>query len=82
LDLREQERRWKYIREGRYDQYHGIAIHPRHLSVFEWGVLRLHRMYDPSLDDREERLMILDQLRQGNTKIVPDAPPANGANNV
>ena len=35
LDLKEQERRWAYIRAGREKEYHGIAIHPKHLSVWE-----------------------------------------------
>lgn len=35
LDLKEQERRWWYIRNGREHEYHGVAIHPQHLSVWE-----------------------------------------------
>ena len=35
LDLREQERRWAYIRSGRECDYHGVAIHPQHLSMWE-----------------------------------------------
>jgi hypothetical protein len=35
LDLKEQERRWSYIRAGREEDYHGIAIHPKHLSLWE-----------------------------------------------
>jgi len=35
LDLKEQERRWNYIREGRGDEYHGVAVHHKHLSVWE-----------------------------------------------
>lgn len=35
LDLKEQERRWAFIRAGREHEYHGIAIHPKHLSVWE-----------------------------------------------
>ncbi|KAF2225439.1 major facilitator superfamily domain-containing protein [Elsinoe ampelina] len=35
LDLKEQERRWAFIRAGREEDYHGIAIHPRHLSYWE-----------------------------------------------
>jgi len=35
LDLKEQERRWNFIRAGRGQDYHGIAIHPKHLSVWE-----------------------------------------------
>lgn len=33
LDLKEQERRWKHIREGRESEYHGVAVHPKYLSV-------------------------------------------------
>ncbi|KAI1383284.1 MFS general substrate transporter [Hypoxylon trugodes] len=49
LDLKEQERRWQYILDGRPDEYHGIAIHPQHLSLWEkWtGV---GKNYHPDLD--------------------------------
>lgn len=50
LDLREQERYWIYVREGREQDYHGIAIHPRHLSLWERIVLKRHRYYDPEAD--------------------------------
>lgn len=49
LDLKEQERRWNYIRSGREADYHGIAIHPKHLSVWErWRGVGKH--YDADLD--------------------------------
>ncbi|KAF2400353.1 putative MFS phosphate transporter [Trichodelitschia bisporula] len=49
LDLKEQERRWQFIREGRESEYHGIAIHPQHLSVWErWRGVGKH--YDPAAD--------------------------------
>ncbi|KAI9669102.1 MAG: hypothetical protein M1831_000694 [Alyxoria varia] len=49
LDLKEQERRWAYIREGREHEYHGVAVHPKHLSV--WERLRgVGKHYDPQLD--------------------------------
>jgi len=35
LDLKEQERRWAYIRAGREHEYHGVAVHPKHLSLWE-----------------------------------------------
>lgn len=35
LDLKEQERRWQFIRAGRESDYHGIAVHPKHLSWWE-----------------------------------------------
>lgn len=49
LDLKEQERRWGYLTSGRADEYHGVAVHPKHLSLWErlWGV---GKTYDPELD--------------------------------
>ncbi|KAL9102169.1 MAG: hypothetical protein Q9163_002643 [Psora crenata] len=35
LDLKEQERRWQFIRAGREQDYHGVAVHPQHLSWWE-----------------------------------------------
>ena len=53
LDLKEQERRWSYIRAGRRDEYHGIAIHPAHLSL--WERLRgIGKSYDPELDLKQK----------------------------
>ncbi|KAG6003566.1 hypothetical protein E4U21_001893 [Claviceps maximensis] len=49
LDLKEQERRWRYIREGKADEYHGIAVHPQHLSLWE-RMRGLHKTYDPEAD--------------------------------
>ena len=53
LDLKEQERRWNFIREGREHEYHGIAIHPQHLSL--WERLRgVGKHYDPELDYKQK----------------------------
>ncbi|KKK24821.1 hypothetical protein P175DRAFT_0533443 [Aspergillus ochraceoroseus IBT 24754] len=49
LDLREQERRWKFIREGRADEYHGPAVHPKHLSVWE-RMMGVGKAYNAELD--------------------------------
>jgi len=49
LDLKEQERRWQYIREGREPEYHGIAVHPKHLSVWE-RMRGVGKHYNPELD--------------------------------
>jgi hypothetical protein len=35
LDLREQEGRWLHIRQGREHEYHGPAVHRKHLSIWE-----------------------------------------------
>jgi len=49
LDLKEQERRWKYIREGREQDYHGVAVHPHHLSLYE-RLRGVGKHYNPELD--------------------------------
>jgi len=49
LDLKEQERRWRYISEGRENEYHGIAIHPKHLSWYE-RVRGVGKHYNAQLD--------------------------------
>lgn len=55
LDLREQERYWRLVRSGHPELYHGIAVHPRHLSWFESAYLKRHRYYDP-VQDRLDRI--------------------------
>ena len=52
LDLKEQERRWAFIRAGREKEYHGIAIHPKHLSVYE-RLRGVSKPYDPELDYKQ-----------------------------
>ena len=51
-----QDRRWTYIRAGRAQDYHGPAVHPRHLSLWEKWVLGIHKQYNPELH-REQRLL-------------------------
>lgn len=49
LDLKEQERRWTYLTSGKDHEYHGVAVHPKHLSL--WERLRgVGKHYDPNLD--------------------------------
>ncbi|KAI0483030.1 major facilitator superfamily domain-containing protein [Xylariaceae sp. FL0804] len=49
LDLKEQERRWQYMLEGREHEYHGIAIHPKHLSLWE-RMRGVGKSYHPDMD--------------------------------
>lgn len=53
LDLKEQERRWQFIREGRSHEYKGIAIHSRHLSLWE-RFRGVHKGYDPKVNYRQK----------------------------
>ncbi|KWU43916.1 MFS general substrate transporter [Rhodotorula sp. JG-1b] len=61
LDLREQERYWRCVRAGRAEDYHGVAIHPHHLSWYERVILKRQKHYDPVQDklDRIEELRVL-----------------------
>lgn len=58
LDLKEQERRWNFIKDGRYNDYHGIAVHPRHLSLWE-RMRGAGKYYNPKLDYQQR----LDEIR-------------------
>ena len=53
LDLKEQERRWQYIRAGREEDYHGVAVHPKHLSLWE-RIRGVGKYYDPDADYRQK----------------------------
>lgn len=52
LDLKEQERRWAFIRAGRSDDYHGVAIHPKHLSLWE-RLMGVGKHYNAEEDYRQ-----------------------------
>lgn len=58
LDLKEQERRWQFIRAGKESEYHGIAIHPKHLSLYE-RLTGVGKSYDPDLDYKQK----IDDMR-------------------
>lgn len=45
LSMLEQEQQWDLIQQGRAEDYHGVAVHPRHLSLFEKAVLKRHHQY-------------------------------------
>jgi MFS family permease len=77
LDLKEQERRWQYIREGRGHEYHGVAVHPHHLSVWErWR--GIGKQYNPELDyqskinDMRSDWEMKQQERAANENGLPD----------
>lgn len=59
LDLQEQDRRWQFIREGRSDEYHGVAIHPQHLSVWE-RFRGIGKNYNAEVDYKQQ----VDEMRQ------------------
>ena len=76
LDLKEQERRWQCIRAGRDSEYHGIAVHPKHLSWWE-RFRGVGKHYDPDLDYKQKieemrRDWETSQARRGGEKGAMD----------
>lgn len=50
LDLEEYDRWQRCILEGRFNDYHGEAVNPKHLSLLEIYVYGWHKQYNPELD--------------------------------
>lgn len=55
-----EDRAHRYVVSGREAEYHGIAVHPRHLSLWERWVQRRSDRYDPVAD----RAAKVTELRQ------------------
>jgi hypothetical protein len=67
LDLKEQETRWQYIRAGREQDYHGVAVHPKHLSL--WERLRgAGKYYDPELDYQQKITSMREEWEQDQAR--------------
>ncbi|KAK6526609.1 hypothetical protein TWF694_005191 [Orbilia ellipsospora] len=67
LDLAEQERRWRYIREGRGEEYCGVAIHAQHLSAWErW--MGAGKQYNPAKDYKMKIEEMRTEWEQGKDK--------------
>lgn len=52
------------MQQGRGKEYHGIAVHPRHLSLFEKGVLGIHHQYNPELDAEAKKAEASQKVSQ------------------
>jgi MFS family permease len=74
LDLKEQERRWDYIMAGRDADYHGIAVHPKHLSFWE-RIRGVGKAYNPDLDYQAK---IDDMRRDWEYKLSEKNSTENG----
>ena len=79
LDLKEQERRWHFIRQGREQDYHGIAIHPQHLSLYErWR--GIGKQYNPDLDYKQK----IEEMRSEweEDQVAKDQAERQGRNEM
>jgi hypothetical protein len=70
LELEEQERYWKMVNEGRGDEYRGVAVHPKHLSLWERWVMGRGKRYDPA-GDWEDRVAEMNRVMAAQEKVGP-----------
>ncbi|KAI1993940.1 hypothetical protein LOZ53_001996 [Ophidiomyces ophidiicola] len=73
LDLKEQERRWFYIRNGREDEYHGSAVHPSHLSLWE-RFRGVGKHYDAELDYKQKVQELREEWLASLARHVDEKP--------
>ena len=60
LSLDELDRMAKYMLAGEFDSYHGHAVNPKHLSLFERYVLGWDRHFDPAADAEQLNVQFND----------------------
>lgn len=73
LDLKEQERRWSYIIQGKADEYHGVAVNPQHLSLWE-RIRGQGKSYDPEKDWK----MKIEDMRKEYEEVRSEKPNESG----
>ena len=71
LDLKEQERRWYFIREGREHEYHGVAVHPKHLSLYE-RLRGVGKYYDPDADYKQKVEEMRSDWERGQARLTAE----------
>lgn len=64
LDLAERQRYWQLVIQGKPHDYHGVAIHPEHLSWYERVVMKRADQYDLELDRAAKVSELREQFRQ------------------
>ncbi|KAI9719171.1 MAG: hypothetical protein M1828_006353 [Chrysothrix sp. TS-e1954] len=74
LDLKEQERRWHYLRIGRPQDYHGVAVHPKHLSFYE-RLRGIGKEYNPQLDYEMKLQELRGEWEEAQARKAHDIEP-------
>eukprot|EP00955_Chlamydomonas_euryale_P090578 364556-Chlamydomonas_euryale.AAC.19 len=75
LNLEENDRMQRCLLEGRWSSYHGEAINPKHLSLFERFVLGWGKNYNPDQDKEDLCKEVEEAMKQA---IDPKHPNAGG----
>lgn len=68
LNLAEQGRYWRAVESGNPKDYHGIAVHSSHISVYEQKVLGRSKNYDLQ-KDHSARIALLRQEYEDSKKL-------------
>lgn len=76
LDLKEQERRWHFIRTGREHEYHGVAVHWKHLSWWE-RFRGIHKSYNAQLDYQQKIEEMRGEWEESIQRKVSEKEAAN-----
>jgi Sugar (and other) transporter len=83
LSLDELDRMAKYMLAGEWDHYHGEAINPKHLSLWERWVMKWSRYYDVHMDAKHRAVQDdgdLDSMEQHvQTQLAVKDDNSNGA---
>eukprot|EP00884_Botryococcus_braunii_P001670 jgi/Botrbrau1/11503/Bobra.0198s0001.1 len=81
LDLREGDRRWHYIKSGRQHHYHGEAINPVNLSLWE-RLTGQAKNYDAGLDTKmvRQEITAAQERRRSKYREAPGSLEMTGTN--
>lgn len=79
LNLEEYDRLQRCLLEDRWDDYHGEAVNPRHLSLFERLVLGWGRNYDPEQDQKDLRVEAQSFMQHA---VDPTNPSMDGVHQL
>eukprot|EP00878_Enallax_costatus_P033405 GHUV01036834.1.p1 GENE.GHUV01036834.1~~GHUV01036834.1.p1 ORF type:complete len:191 (+),score=44.17 GHUV01036834.1:1454-2026(+) len=62
MSLDELDRMAKYMLTDEFEHYHGEAINPKHLSLYERVVLKWHKHYDPVMDEQHREIQMSNAM--------------------
>eukprot|EP00889_Picochlorum_renovo_P006677 jgi/Picre1/33707/NNA_001186.t1 len=80
LDLAEIDRLNRYILAGKEKEYHGEAVNPKHMSLFE-KMLGWHKAYDPVIDEEQRTLQNFMSTKSQPLDTIAEDKGIPGINN-
>ncbi|WPT13011.1 Putative inorganic phosphate transporter 1-12 [Picochlorum sp. SENEW3] len=80
LDLAEIDRLNRYLLAGKEKEYHGEAVNPKHMSLFE-KMLGWHKAYDPVIDEEQRTLQNFMSTKSQPLDTIAEDKGIPGVNN-